>query len=243
MLSWDLNINFKMKNIISLLLLIVVFSSYSQTRGGEAKYTVTLVEREKDEIYKSLTSMYQNAESSVEHLSFILNFDTSNSCFFIEDNEVPLDSDLGVASFLVGFSSQKIWNDSQFFYKLPKVGYRAKETYLMKNPAQFNWEISNETKKIDGFVCYKATGSIQSGNNTKPLIAWFCPDIPYSFGPLGIGGLPGLVLELNTQEATFGLKSLRLDENILVEPFPENSRILTDDEYGEIVKERMRNRG
>jgi GLPGLI family protein len=50
------------------------------------------------------------------------------------------------------------------------------------------WQISNETKDINGLHCRKAVSPGQ-------WQAWYCPDIPIQFGPYFIVGLPGLVVE------------------------------------------------
>lgn len=65
----------------------------------------------------------------------------------------------------------------------------------------YKWEINpNETKEISGFKCYKATAKSERKHNGKTKetfrsFAWFTYEIPTSFGPRGLDGLPGLVLE------------------------------------------------
>lgn len=58
------------------------------------------------------------------------------------------------------------------------------------------WKLSSDTKEIKGFVCQKATLNRQMGTITQNIVAWYSPDIPVSAGPEGMGGLPGLILEL-----------------------------------------------
>lgn len=65
----------------------------------------------------------------------------------------------------------------------------------------YKWEINpNETKEISGFKCYKATAKTERKHNGKTQetfqsYAWFTYELPTSFGPRGLDGLPGLVLE------------------------------------------------
>lgn len=70
------------------------------------------------------------------------------------------------------------------------------KTYLNEN----NWKLTKETKLIGNYRCLKAistyTVSNSRGNFTKQVTAWYCPEIPYNFGPKNYSGLPGLILEL-----------------------------------------------
>lgn len=54
------------------------------------------------------------------------------------------------------------------------------------------WEISPETKAVNGFHSQKATTSFAG----REYIAWFTTEIPISDGPYKFHGLPGLIVEL-----------------------------------------------
>ncbi|HEX7692151.1 MAG TPA: GLPGLI family protein [Sediminibacterium sp.] len=65
-------------------------------------------------------------------------------------------------------------------------------TYLIEEPVpEIKWEITGETKDIQGYACQKAT-CLFRGRNYE---AWFCAALPYNNGPWKLGGLPGLILE------------------------------------------------
>ncbi|OPC04684.1 hypothetical protein BAS09_03050 [Elizabethkingia ursingii] len=56
-----------------------------------------------------------------------------------------------------------------------------------------NWKVNyNASKKIDKYLCYKATTVFRGSN----IVAYFTKEIPYSTGPYKFGGLPGLILEV-----------------------------------------------
>lgn len=74
------------------------------------------------------------------------------------------------------------------------------QEYLIKKPSyKQEWTLVEETKEILGYTCYKATRTINDMGKT-PVIAWYAPDLPFAYGPLGHHGLPGLILEIIQKE-------------------------------------------
>jgi GLPGLI family protein len=94
------------------------------------------------------------------------------------------------------------------------------KTFLIVDSLKSNkWKISDETKTIANHVCKKATTMVTQapqmrmrfGNGPraaedtvapKPkeveLVVWYTEDIPVSVGPDNYAGLPGAILEVNT---------------------------------------------
>ncbi|KFC19963.1 GLPGLI family protein [Chryseobacterium sp. FH1] len=58
------------------------------------------------------------------------------------------------------------------------------------------WNLTNETKKYQGFNIQKATSEFGGRN----WMAWFTKDIPFAEGPYKFQGLPGLVILLEDSE-------------------------------------------
>lgn len=59
------------------------------------------------------------------------------------------------------------------------------------------WKITDKTREIAGYTCTRA---IWQKNDTTRIYAWFTTDIAPSVGPETIGGLPGAVLGLATED-------------------------------------------
>lgn len=78
------------------------------------------------------------------------------------------------------------------------------------------WKMTQESKQIGNYTCYKATYTLKvrrsafqldrrpASGKEPPMeeedvevVAWYTPQIPVSFGPNRLTGLPGLILELN----------------------------------------------
>lgn len=71
----------------------------------------------------------------------------------------------------------------------------------------FKWEFLNDTKEINGYKCYLAKTKFAH----LDVFAWYCPKLPYSFGPMEFSNLPGLVLELQKGNVIFQVEKITLD--------------------------------
>src|SRR6218665_169661 len=90
-----------------------------------------------------------------------------------------------------------------------KEGIAFKAVVAQEDQIEIGWKISDETKKIGDFSCQKATAAFK-GNN---YIAWFTTDIPVSFGPWKLHGLPGLILECHDETNFFTVKATKINLN------------------------------
>ncbi len=109
------------------------------------------------------------------------------------------------------------------------------------NHENLQWEISDETKKIGGFTCNKATATLEEkgGNGifTKKVEAWFTPEIPAPFGPYYYNGLPGLVIEVtDNRGVNYSLTDLTLNPEDMSPIKRPAGKIITVDELSEMAK-------
>jgi GLPGLI family protein len=116
------------------------------------------------------------------------------------------------------------------------------DLYLISIDNKIDWELSQEKKKIGKYVCYKATANdrfIGSSGNVlkKKIIAWYTPEIAFSYGPLKYNGLPGLILELENDKVIFYTKEIHLNmkENISIEK-PEKGIEISQKRYDSVIK-------
>ncbi|KAA1244290.1 GLPGLI family protein [Aquimarina sp. RZ0] len=141
-------------------------------------------------------------------------------------------------------SSKKIinYNDMEVIYKdlsekiqvssLQKHHFdRKKRSFLIEEELQdFNWIITQKTKKIKGYVCYKAL--LKESN--KNIEAWFTREIKTSTGPKEYWGLPGLILEIREGRRTVSLSSISIfsSESFDIKPPTEGEKITREDFEG-----------
>ncbi len=72
-----------------------------------------------------------------------------------------------------------------------------------------DWEITEETKEIIGYQCFKATANFKG----RQWTAWFTPEIPVQDGPWKLCGLPGLILEAEDGNGEYRFVANGLKQN------------------------------
>lgn len=196
-----------MTKYLSLFLLLsnVIYSQHS----GRAEYSVLIG---KDSLYQSqdvLKNLYNDAMINSQKLSFLLDFKGNESLFRLKEKSIAENIEFTLAT--VNYATP-IYTNNKTGEKL----YTSDDNeFLITDFMVTDWTLTSETKMIDKYLCYKATSIHQIvnpvGTFEYPVIAWFCPQIPVPFGPIGYGKLPGLILELQRRNFVYGIKSISLD--------------------------------
>lgn len=191
-------------------------------------------------------------------------FKAENMPFLIEDSQAVLEADPGQSFFSFGFSKyantrkdstvfsilvgNPTWQDSSTAYNIVKNQPGFPEGYikllsLQEHPGSLTpWLIQEEHKMIGDYLCFKATRMKIRGpknNIAHPIVAWFCPELPYAFGPLEYGGLPGLILELQTVNVLFGARKVSIVDQVKLPPLPPLPRI-KDGQQGAVTAEGLK---
>jgi GLPGLI family protein len=124
---------------------------------------------------------------------------------------------------------------SFLFNNSPNFRFFNNNEYLISKKSKSDWVITDESKMIDGNLCYKAiTTDIDYGGRDKneyQITAWFCPKIPFGFGPVYYGNLPGLILEINYLDIKLLATKIeyRLEVNKINKP--EGQKLITISDY------------
>lgn len=74
--------------------------------------------------------------------------------------------------------------------------FGGKKYLITDSLKQRAWKIGTETKKIAGYDCTKAT--FKDTAQKADVIAWFTMDLPLAAGPQTFGALPGMILEVDS---------------------------------------------
>lgn len=171
---------------------LCVFSSYSQIEAIEVIYSQA--------IGKTRDTVYTNVKK-LAGMNYSLKANSTSAVFV---RKKTMNNDYYAANEHYMYSS----GASGIFYKNLETNEKLREEdiygekILVSYPMNdLDWVITKDFKMIDDFLVYKAY-SVQkefSKTHNKEFeivtTAWFAPKIPFSFGPRGCDGLPGLILE------------------------------------------------
>ncbi|MFK8282027.1 GLPGLI family protein [Capnocytophaga cynodegmi] len=155
-----------------------------------------------------ITEKLKNSEEVKYHnqlkLSVLLEFDHTGYTFKVDDKEFENLSRSGDFRYSRKRSALIIGQYYQLYYNAnDNVLCLYWDSWKSRNPEVFDWILTNETAEINGYRVYKAYVDVpyisaKGVNRINNVVAWYCPDIPYGYSPLGYHGLPGLVLSLES---------------------------------------------
>lgn len=149
--------------------------------------------------YGELQSMGMGAPVGADY-NAILVFDKNASLYITRKDSLEGGHINKIERYKTGENSGNISN-----FITNKIGFRYYNDYkndmlysrdlgfslIKESLPQLAWEIHDTTKKIGELTCTKATSKFRGRNYT----AWFTTEIPLTYGPWKLQGLPGLILE------------------------------------------------
>lgn len=206
-----------MKFFYFIFTILSLTSSYGQVKNIYLEYEIIL--QNEPDLFKENTMMrglFENAIKEANNVTFELIVTKKGSKFSIKKN---LESDGNKR--VVGFTLAML-HYSGIIYSLNNKlliqnSILGDNIYLEKDLID-NWILSDETKLIGDYLCYKANNIYKVINNSKtfehPVVAWYCPKLPYKHGPNGYGNLPGLILELQVRNIMFGAKIIKFNNEM-----------------------------
>ena len=80
--------------------------------------------------------------------------------------------------------------------------------YEEERPA-LSWEMTDRDSTVCGYACLQAKTRLYGRDWT----VWFAPEIPLSYGPYILGGLPGLILDAEDADELFHFTAVGLEQN------------------------------
>jgi GLPGLI family protein len=239
-----------MKKLLFLILFILCRISISAQNevGIECNYKIIVQDFTLEELNK-ITNDQNIKDNIIKRIAeakkreFVLKGNL-DSAFFYEKERMKSDAN--------DDKRQSVITDS-YYYSLrgrsvAMATFLGQQLYVKLDNDKYDWQISTEIKKIDGYMCYKATGihSIDDfrGKKKYNLIAWFCPELPYNYGPAGFFGLPGLVFEAHYENAKekYVLQSIKFSADLTIQSVGSN-KFIDEKEFTTIFNKMMEDMG
>jgi GLPGLI family protein len=218
-------------------ILTISFINLVNSQNIEVDYDVTIIDRSESKEKPKKTGYYKAIfeQSKKDILNYPMEFIVNENGYSIDfSNSIQVDREfqkVRVSKFMaLGFIGLDIliFNDGNYSYTDNNKGYITSHDINKLG----NWKITNETKEINGYTCYKAyfstnNSELKRANIIMPRFAWFTTDIPLSGGPTLFGNLPGLILELETKSAHFVATNIKNTKKKLKKINLENKKIIT----------------
>lgn len=102
------------------------------------------------------------------------------------------------------------------------------------------WELTKEHKSILGIKCFKAVGSLVENDlahsSSYPVIAWYSTSLNFYGGPTPFATLPGVILELETNQALIYAIDFKLQSE-KVKNYVPKGKIMSYPDYLKFIQE------
>ncbi|WP_370402838.1 GLPGLI family protein [Tenacibaculum dicentrarchi] len=233
--------------LITIITLFFINNIIAQSQQGIVTYKKSIerkIPTEKDKKalnFNKFERVNKSIDKLLKNIEFELKFNVKESFFAVIPSLALEESRWGKLA-LAGSGNNKFYNAKN--ERLSEENIFG-EDFLISNE-QLNWQLKNETKKIGDYLCYKAIAIEKKMYRGKikeyPVIAWYCPEISSSFGPIGVAGLPGLILEVNKGNTKYMATKINLNpkKNIKITKLTKGKKI-TRKKLGEMISEAMGN--
>lgn len=233
----------------------------------------TIVYEKKTNMHRRITNEEMKAFmpefSSSKH---ILLFNENSSLYKdMPQDEMPETDNGGGVRMIMKFGggSSEIYKNFGDKQELKKTEIAEKDYIIVDSVKTQPWKLSNETKTILGYTCKKATMQIKqrgtmsismfkstdgvatdsAKNKVAPkeeeveVVAWYTESLVSPVGPDTNSGLPGAILELDTNKGETVITAIEVKKEVSLKELkaPTKGKRITPDEHKKLVKQMMDN--
>lgn len=232
---------------LSILLTFLSCKSQTQQEGIKVYYKKEIIsaldskkgedlKKEKPKLFQKYYAVEKKRKEAAKRLNYYLLIADQTALFEVEDmlqNDKYTTMGLGPfdGTYYTNFNThENLWQVDAF----------GREFLITLKKRK--WKLTEEEKDILGYTCKKATvNQVMAGSQGKvvfPVEAWYAPDIPLNFGPLGYNGLPGLILEISVKGEHYYAKRIENNKKLNIEK-PKKGKKIYFEELNEMAKRVM----
>ena len=226
--------------ILFLALLVLPFWGRSQETTGTIIYDVKI------NVHMQLTGELERFKQFVPEFNttpheLIFNEEKSVYRFYEDPNQmVEQRGRRGFRNWFGGGAT--VFRDFDTNSRIEQREFMGKNFVITGGLDQKGWKITGEAAQIAGYPCMKA--ELQDTTNDRTLIAWFTPQVGIPTGPDTYAQLPGLVLQVETDDNSLTITPRELNWGEVDEKAidaPRKGKEITDEEYQEMVRKTVEN--
>lgn len=180
----------------------ITYDYYIDLVNSEA--ALQKLKAEKPDMYATYGESFRRQNQLQDGLQFELRFNDHQSIFELNTQASPTEEDAFAYSNAVIMATEAkdaYYLDQNKKLRLSLANMEGSPVNIIEPYEKHQWTLTGEEKCVEGRTLLEATTprTIQTrdgSESTTTVQAWYAPDIPVSYGPLGYDGLPGLIMEL-----------------------------------------------
>lgn len=226
----------------TILFLLVPFVLFSQQKNIKINYSVFAtggsLEKNKDVLESVVAASFIGVDQEIKKLDYELLVNNKSAYFHLIS---ILDLNVKASRLARSFAGNAVYHTNLEKKEVVKIVEFMGEKFNVLLDTNRVWLLHNETKIINDYLCYKATCTktlkLKKTNNALNIIAWYCPSMPFNYGPKDYWGLPGLILELEEDKITYVASKILIDDKLNISLKPFEGKIINEEEFYEIVEE------
>ena len=240
-----------MKKLICACAVVLAFNANAQEKQGTVVYqTKVKIEDQVDmsQFDEATRKMIEDQLRSTLEKTYVMDFNETSSLYKLKDKDAAIGT---------GIQYKNI-KDKRVSIEADVIG----KPYLVNDSLlHVKWVIGSETKKIAGYKCIKATGTVSSWEgearkagkkgipdaaavpDKRKITAWYTPEIPVGQGPECYWGLPGLILESNDGATTITCSKVTLAKKAQDIKAPTKGEVVTRAVFEETYHKKIQDMG
>jgi GLPGLI family protein len=199
---------------------------------------VNMYRRMKDESMKSMIPEFNTSKVELDFLSDASVYKNVKEAEDIRD-QAGQDDNRRVFMRFGGGDNDQTYKDYATEKYIEQRELGPKKYLIVDTLKRQSWKLEAETRTIKGYTCKKA---LTKGRDSVDIVAWYAEDIQSAGGPEAYGGLPGLILELNINNAeivytTLDIVTKDFDKGIV--KAPTEGKKITRAEFRKMMEDTM----
>lgn len=202
-------------------------------------YNVSLKKNEVNSKNKKGQEQYNKIIDNLDIKTYSLDIKNNESMFY-DNSKMTVDSKLKLDLISVYMGKGLFYYDKEKNKALHEKNFLG-EDFIIEFTPNIKWELTQESKKIGTFICFKAIAFKYITNRIgkkmkRKVVAWYTSNLSINFGIKEFQGLPGLIVLLEEDGLIYKLKKIDLKPKIDFDiKKPTKGKAISKKEYNNLL--------